>query len=79
MQLRDLKKLKLCTIIVLIFIIWSYGSLMWSISEYAALVKAKYEIYELDGYFYALKPGVNFTNIKISKCTQKTKICIVHM
>jgi hypothetical protein len=73
MQLRDLKKLKLCTIIVLIFIIWSYGSLMWSISEYAALVKAKYEIYELDGYFYALKPGVNFTNIKISKCTKFTK------
>jgi hypothetical protein len=73
MNWRDLKKLKFSTIIVLIFLIWSFGSLMWSINKYAALVEAKYEIYELDDYVYALKPGVNFAKINISKCTKFAK------
>jgi hypothetical protein len=75
MQIERFKKIE----IMYYYCTYIYNLVIWVISEYAALVKAKYEIYELDGYFYALKPGVNFTNIKISKCTQKTKICIVHM
>lgn len=73
MQFRDLKKVKISTYILLILSIGSFVSLMGSISKYVSLVKAKYEIYELGDYFYALKPGVNFTKDNISQCTKFTK------